>query len=66
MRATVWTCTTAVQVDDLETVGWKYRVIVSKTGKVAWLPKDRTEIRPGHVIIPEALAQRILGRGRTS
>jgi hypothetical protein len=53
--------TTAVEITDIKTVGWKYKVIIKETGKTAWFPTRWTEIKPGVVIIPLELRDRILG-----
>lgn len=36
-------------------------VIVKRTGKPAWLPRNLAEFMPGRAIIPVRLARKILG-----
>lgn len=57
-----WKITTAVPISDiLPHEGDSIKVVVAKTGKVAYLPKRCTEIRPGHAIVPKRIARRVLG-----
>ncbi len=53
---------TSVEIDDMIRLTARgVQVIVTKTGKPLWLPLEHIDFKPGRVIVPVWLANKIWG-----
>ncbi len=54
---------TSIKIDDIvRSTARGVQVIVTKTGKPLWLPREHIDFKPGRVIMPVWLVNKIWGK----